>query len=139
MICCSEITIATTTSVLSTKKAPMSRGTARRSRAFRSPSVFMTRYRLPCIASIATVVSPTSSGNGLSMSISEIEMSPWALMGTPERMSPNATPSRNASPAEAAANTASQIDRQRGDGSLLRNSIATVRRIITNRTSMNAR
>ena len=33
----------------------------------------------------------------------------------------------------------SQNDRQRGDGSLLRNSIATVRRIITNSTSMNAR
>ena len=33
----------------------------------------------------------------------------------------------------------SQVDRQRGDGRLLRNSIATVRRIITSSTSMNAR
>ena len=131
--------MATTTSVLSTKNAPINRGTARCSRAFRSPSVLSTRYRLPCIASIATVVSPTSTGNGFSMSTREIEMSPAALSGTPERMSPNATPRRNARPVEAPANTASHVDRQRADVSLLRNSIATVRMIITNRTSMNAR
>ena len=66
-------------------------------------------------------------------------MLPSASMGTPDRTSPKATPSRNASPVEASANTMSQNERQRGDGSLLRNSIATVRRIITNSTSMNAR
>ena len=125
--------------MLRTKNAAISRGTARRIRAWRSPSVFWTRYRLPCIANIATVVAPTSSGTGVSSPIRVTDMLPSASMGTPDRTSPNATPSRNASPVEASANTMSQNERQRGDASLLRNSIATVRRIITNSTSMNAR
>ncbi len=66
-------------------------------------------------------------------------MSPCALSGTPDRMSPNATPSSSARPADAAEKATSHVVRQRGDASLLRNSRETVRRIITNSTSMNAR
>ena len=131
MIWSRDSSIATTTTVLSTKNAAMRRGTARRIRACSSPSVLSTRYRLPCIANIAMVVAPTSSANGLSSPMSVTDMLPSASKGTPDRMLPKATPSRRASPVEASANTMSQPERQRGDGSLLRNSMATVRRINT--------
>ena len=66
-------------------------------------------------------------------------MSPRASIGTPLSTLPNATPSSSASPSEASQNTKSQVARQRAPGRLLRNSMATVRRIITSSTSMNAR
>ena len=93
----------------------------------------------PWTANITTVVTPTSSANGFSRAMKLIEMLPSASTGSPNRRLPNATPSRTARPADAAAKTVSHVRRQPVPSSLERNSRATVRRIRTSRTSMNAR
>ena len=93
----------------------------------------------PCRANITTVVTPTSSANGVSRSIRVTCILPRASIGTPLMTLPKATPSSSARPSDAIQKTKSQVERQRAPGRLLRNSIATVRRIITSSTSISAR
>ena len=131
--------MAITTRVFRTKNTTISRGRTRSTRACSSPSVLSDRKIAPWVANIATAVTPTSRANGVSRSVSEALMLPSASIGTPLRTLPKATPRSSANPTEAAQKTVSQADRQRGECSLLRNSMATVRRIITSSTSMNAR
>ena len=92
----------------------------------------------PWTENIAAVVTPTSSANGVSNPVNPDEKFPLASTGSPETTFPNAIPSSSASPSEARPKTASHVERQRGDFSFDRNSRATVRRIRTSRTSMNA-
>ncbi len=71
-----------------------------RRRVFNSPSVFMVRKMAPCMANIATVVTPTSSAKGVSRSKSVILMLPRASSATPLITLPKATPNSSASPSD---------------------------------------
>ena len=69
----------------------------------------------------------------------ELDVARRAITGTPRAMLPSATPSRTVSPVEARKKTVSHRLRQRDGASLLRNSIATVRRMMHRMTAIIAR
>ena len=94
----------------------------------------------PCIAKSATVVTPISSAYGCSRPRKLPANSPRASSGTPQAMLPIATPiSRLEHEAAAPRSRRPRTRRQRGDGCLLRNSIATARKISAQSRAMNAR
>ncbi len=92
----------------------------------------------PCIVSMATVVMPTSSANGVSNSKRLTSISPAASSGTPLRMAPKATPNSSASNSELRKKLASQTVRHVEPGRCERNSSVTARKMSTTSTSMKA-
>ena len=87
----------------------------------------------------ATVVTPTSSGYGFSRPRNVPANSPLASIGTPQAMLPIATPMSSADTMLPAENPMSHICRHQRIGCLLRNSMATARKISATSSSMNAR
>ncbi len=87
----------------------------------------------------ATVVTPTSSGYGVSRPRKVPANSPFASTGTPHAMLPSATPMSRLDRMLPTEKLMSHICRHQHSGRLLRNSIATARKISAASSIISAR